>query len=250
MQVAAILLLVAPIGASAQRANFFSDPQNLEVLPKDISPVELRRTMRGFSLALGVRCDTCHVGEPDAPLDTYDFAADDKPAKLKARHMLRMVDAINSEYVPRLDAVDDASRLEVRCVTCHRGRPQPKLIEDELDEAYADGGIDAAVERYNELREQFHGSHSYDFSEYPLPFYARTVARMGSPADAVVLAKINTGYFPDSYYSFFTLGELQAQAGNAEAAVAAYTRAVEINPAAKEFIDGRIAAATAAGEPD
>ena len=75
---------------------------NLKVSAQDISKERLTAVMRGFTEALGVRCSTCHVGEEGQPLGTYDFASDDKPMKLKAREMLRMVQAINGDFLANL----------------------------------------------------------------------------------------------------------------------------------------------------
>ena len=67
-------------------AGIFDDPQNLKVLPEDISTEELRQTMRGFAQGTGSRCSACHVGKVEADLSTYDFSIDDKEKKLKARN--------------------------------------------------------------------------------------------------------------------------------------------------------------------
>lgn len=237
------LLCLGPAALFAQdRPNVFADPQNLEVLPADISSAELSNTMRGFAMGLGVRCNDCHVGEPNAPLHTYDFASDEKPMKQKARLMLEMVQDINLRHVPKLDGVETTQRVAVRCVTCHRGQAQPKLIEDVLDEQLAEHGIDAAVEHYEKLREEFHGSHSYDFSEFTLPIYAQNLAKAGQVAEAAVFAELNTGFFPESYYSFMVLAESQAASGDTDTAKSNYARAMELNPRAKGLIESRLAA--------
>ena len=75
---------------------------NLKVLPADISVDSLLEVMAGFTRALGVRCTYCHVGRDAQPLDSIDFASDERPAKEKARLMLRMVAAINGEHLSRL----------------------------------------------------------------------------------------------------------------------------------------------------
>src|SRR5882672_10879741 len=61
-------------------------PQNLQVLPKDISRQDLIGAMRLFNQALGVQCDHCHVAR--------EFAKDDKPTKNVARAMIRMVHSL------------------------------------------------------------------------------------------------------------------------------------------------------------
>ncbi len=75
--------------------------------------------MRGFTQALGVRCSTCHMGEGGQPLNTYDFASDDKVNKVKAREVLRMVQRVNETIA----ALPDRSAGEpiVTCATCHGG---------------------------------------------------------------------------------------------------------------------------------
>ena len=238
-----VIVLVLSLTSHAQeRKDIFADPQNLKVLPKDISSKELGDTMKGFAMGLGLRCENCHVGEPNTPLETFDFQSDEKAMKLKAREMLRMVQAINTKHVPALNDIDPATRVEVRCVTCHRGRPQPKLIQDVLDEQLAAGGAQAAIAKYGELREQFYGSHSYDFSELSLPMYAQALVGKGETDAAIEFATINTQHYPESYFSFFVLAELNAAAGHNEAAIKSYQRAAELNPAAKAFLEGRIAA--------
>ena len=244
MKSAKFLLLIASLctaPALAQQQDVFANPQNLKVLPDDISSSELGDTMKSFAMGLGVRCETCHVGEPGQPLETFDFASDDKDMKRKARVMIGMVQEINGGFVVKLNDIEKASRVEVRCVTCHRGRPQPRLIEDVLDETLLAGDADAVVNEYSKLRAKYYGSHSYDFSEFSLPMYAQGLAARDQAEAAIALAKINTENFPESYYSFFVLGELYSSVAQADAAIDSYRRAAELNERAKPFLDAKIA---------
>lgn len=97
--------------------------KNLQVLPKDISDDSLDMIMDGFKAALNVRCNFCHKWN-DAE-KKMDFASDEKPEKLIARHMMRMTMDINAKYFN----FDSSSRPDtiqvVTCNTCHRGIPQP-----------------------------------------------------------------------------------------------------------------------------
>jgi len=229
------------VNAQEEKRDIYANPQNLKALPSEISSEELSDTMRGFALGLGVRCETCHVGESGQPLHTFDFESDEKEMKRKARVMIAMLADINSDYVPQLNKIDDADRVDVRCVTCHRGRPQPKLIEDELDEQLAAGGLDAALAHYTELRENYFGSHSYDFSEFTLPMYAQQLAAREQVTAAIAMLQLNVPNFPVSYYTQFVLGELNSAAGNDDAALDAYTRAIELNPRAARFLQAKIA---------
>ncbi|NNF51809.1 MAG: c-type cytochrome [Gammaproteobacteria bacterium] len=235
------LLVPAMVASQEPQRDIYADPQNLQVLPKEISSRELSETMKGFALGLGVRCETCHMGVAGKPLTTFDFASDANPMKQKARVMIKMLDDINENYVGSLD--DDSSEdhhLEVRCVTCHRGQAHPELIEDVMEEQLAHGGVDAAVSKYAELRERYYGSHTFDFSEMTLPMYAQGLAQQGNTEAALALLDINAGHFPESYYTRFLLGEVHAIAGNREQSLASFEKAIELNPRAAGFLQQRI----------
>ncbi len=171
-----------------------------------------------------------------------EFASDEKPMKQKARLMIEMVNRINQELVPRLDQVEQAARVDVRCMTCHRGQQQPKLIEDVLDEQLASDGVVAAVNEYKSLREEYYGSHSFDFSEYVLPMYAQSLSASSQSDAAIAFAGLNANYFPESYYTVFVLGELYAATAQSELAIENYRRAIELNPNAERFIGPKIEA--------
>ncbi|HLY18849.1 MAG TPA: c-type cytochrome [Bryobacteraceae bacterium] len=89
-------------------------PKNLKILP----PEHLMETMQAFRVALGVRCDFCHVQN--------DFAADDKPHKLIARKMIEMTHQINSNFPD--------GKMHVSCYTCHRGAEEPATRPPEAAE--------------------------------------------------------------------------------------------------------------------
>jgi tetratricopeptide (TPR) repeat protein len=223
------------------QSKVFNNPKNLTVLPDDISPTDLSKTMRGFALGLGVRCTTCHVGEEGKPLSTYDFATDDKPMKEKARLMLQMVDQINQIYVPKLSQADKKheDRVKVRCVSCHRGQPKPLLIEDVLNQALATGKANAAIDKYSELREKYYGSHTYDFGISVLPSFSDNLLKQGFNKDALALMELNQSYYPDSYYGNFVRAKALQQNNQNSEAIEAYKEALTINPRAR-FINGII----------
>ena len=62
---------------------------NLKVLPSDITKAQLLPIMKGFSKSSGHRCSYCHAVPDD--LSSGDFASDEKPAKLEARDLLRLI---------------------------------------------------------------------------------------------------------------------------------------------------------------
>lgn len=98
---------------------------NLKVLPPNISHDELIATMRGFSRALGTRCEHCHVQTATEPRPKFDFPSDAKPEKQTARMMIRMVRAINGDTIAKLPEHDPDAQ-PVSCGTCHRGRIVPE----------------------------------------------------------------------------------------------------------------------------
>ena len=98
---------------------------NLKVLPVNISHDDLIATMRGFTRALGTRCDHCHAaGPPDADgREQLDFPSDAKPEKETARTMIRMVLTLNGDYIHK---IDPTGQQTVTCGTCHRGHVIPE----------------------------------------------------------------------------------------------------------------------------
>jgi tetratricopeptide (TPR) repeat protein len=219
--VATIGVLLLPDPGSAQ-GRFPPDSfTNLKVLPKTIDPRALLSTMRGFAQALGVRCVYCHVGREDQPLDSVNFASDDKRPKRVARVMMDMVMHINGEHLA--DVTDRPKPVvEVRCATCHRGVARPRLLDDELALVLADSGLDAAVRRYRGLREQHYGSGEYDFSEGILAQVARSEAAAGRADNAIGLLKLEAEYYPASGRIPFLIGEVYLQRGDTAAALASY----------------------------
>ena len=87
-------------------------------LLKDVPAAKLLRIMdQGYSRALGVTCDHCHVEDM--------WEVDDKRPKRAARGMIAMVNEINT----KLESMDDIDNTEpfVNCMTCHRGYVKPAL---------------------------------------------------------------------------------------------------------------------------
>jgi hypothetical protein len=199
--------------------------KNLKVLPKTISQRALIDTMRGFALALGVRCVYCHVGKESQPLDSVNFASDDKRPKKVARVMMHMVMHINEEH---LADVPDRPKpvVVVRCATCHRGVARPRLLDDDLTLMLADSGLDATVRRYRTLRERYYGSGSYDFGELVLNQLARAEAQAGRLDNSMGLLKLNAEFYPASTQIPFLVAEVSLQRGDTAAAIAGYRDAL------------------------
>lgn len=106
-------------------------PQNLKVLPKDMTGQQVHDIMKQWAGALGVQCGSCHADDPDniGPdgHPQLKFADDSKPMKGIARTMYTMTDEINSNYIAKVEG----SGVPVTCGTCHRGHlgPEPFTVE-------------------------------------------------------------------------------------------------------------------------
>jgi len=83
--------------------------KNIQVL-KGVAASRVPAVMLFFSKCLGVDCTHCHVAN--------EFEKDDKPAKLTARCMLKMVHKINGDNFPETQLIS--------CWTCHRGNVKPE----------------------------------------------------------------------------------------------------------------------------
>lgn len=220
-----VALLAAATGAAhAQIPDEFT---NLKVLPKDMPKRELVNVMRGFAGDLGVRCNHCHPG-PDN-LEGMDFATDEKAAKKTARAMMRMVSAVNGEHLAKIDTGREA-RVEVACQTCHRGLAVPLPIEELVSRKIENDGLAAALESYRELRLEHYGSAAYDFSPAPLNALAERMARSQQLDEALALMETNVGFHPEDPYARMLLGGVHQGRGEKESAIAAFKKAIELDP--------------------
>jgi hypothetical protein len=87
--------------------------KNIKVL-KSLPADQLIPYMRNYNAALGVKCDFCHVINPDHS----GFEKDDKPTKDAARKMILMTIDLNK----KVKVVDG----KVTCFMCHHGQAEPQ----------------------------------------------------------------------------------------------------------------------------
>ena len=102
-------LFASPVTAAPEH-------KNLQVLDKNISKDELKRTMEGYAAQLGVKCVFCHIDE--------QFDKDDRKQKSDARRMIRLVMDMRSKKDLYFKATVKESAIQ--CAMCHRGKPQPE----------------------------------------------------------------------------------------------------------------------------
>jgi hypothetical protein len=98
--------------------------KNIKVLPKDINKDELDSVMKSFTVALGVKCNFCHVRLNDEQKN-WDFPSDANEHKGIAREMIKMTTKINKKYFDIKDSKNLTADLEVNCYTCHNGQVHP-----------------------------------------------------------------------------------------------------------------------------
>ncbi len=123
MLVITALVAFIALSIAAVRAPFQKE-RNLKILPKDISDAKLDSIMQSYNIALGVKCNFCHVPMKNIT-DSLDYASDADPMKEEGRKMMRMTIDINKTNF----YFDKNQRPEylhtVTCKTCHRGEAFP-----------------------------------------------------------------------------------------------------------------------------
>ena len=231
----AVLVAVAPAWAQAPQAPW--QGENLQFFPKDTPRPQLIQRMREFSFALDVRCEHCHADEV-AAAGPQNFASDDKPAKVTARAMLRMVDQINNTMLAALPSRAEP-RVIVGCATCHHGLALPKSLQTTMIELVNKDGAGAAVATYRQLRQDTMVAGKYNFGEWEVNEAARRLTEAGKTAEAIALLEMNGEFYPKSAAIDFAIAELHRARKENNQAIARYRAALEKNPqnqAAKRWL--------------
>jgi tetratricopeptide (TPR) repeat protein len=214
--------------ASAQSAQAPWSGQNLQVYPKDITRDVLTQRMREFSFALGVRCQYCHAGGDGVSFDGVSFPSDDKPAKVKARAMLRMVEQLNTITLAQLPTRAQP-RVTIECSTCHRGLAIPKSLQTTLFEIVEAQGAPAAITKYRELRNDMTLGR-YNFGEWEVNELARRLVDAGKPDAAIAILEMNGEFYPRSAEIDVMIGELHRRSGDRAKAIERYRAALAKSP--------------------
>lgn len=202
---------------------------NLQILDDDISRPELLQIMRTITSEVGAGfCSYCHTVSDALDQPDDDFASDEKPTKVKARAMLRMVQVINDDHLAELPHRIHRS-VDVTCATCHAGRPRPTTLVHEMSLAAEQGGAEALRARYALLREQYYGRGAFDFGPTPLEEFARRTGR-SDPLTALTAVDLNLEYHPGSVQSWLLKGQIHALRSETGAAIVAYQRSLDLVP--------------------
>ena len=226
--------VIAAVGAAVVSAHDVAAQipekfQNLQVFPAAITRDSLVQIMRGFSFALGVRCQHCHAGGDGVSFAGVAFDSDEKPAKRKARFMLRMVDSLNRIVLAALPDRTDPP-VVVQCVTCHRGLAKPTTLEAVLMKTIEQSGVDSAIKQYRGLRERVAINGYYDFTEWRINELARTLVTAGKIPETIAILEMNAEFNPRSVTIPFELGELYRRQGDRDKAIASYQRVLQLQP--------------------
>jgi tetratricopeptide (TPR) repeat protein len=219
------MLLFSAALAAAQVPDKFT---NLQYFPKTISRQELIANMRGFSFSLGVHCQFCHAAKDGNKLDQTDFASDEKDTKKTARAMLRMVDAINQEYIAKMERT---APIRVECVTCHRQLSIPKTMNALLAETIEKKDIQAAIALYRDLRKNELGSGQYDFGETSLNILTESLLRQDKTKEAAAIMELNVEVnSPPSAWAYNLLAMSHLANKEVDKAKSDYRKILELNP--------------------
>ena len=233
---------VCVLGTAAS-AQLPQKPENLQVLPKDLSTDSVVAIMRRQALALGVRCTFCHVerqpapgaapamGRPGGggPFQNFDFKSDEKDNKKTARFMLRMVDSLNRVVLPKL-AKRETPTVNVTCYTCHRGLPVPTPIDAVLSNSTMEFSVDSAIARYRALRASDPMSGKFDFREQPVTDFAQRLVAQKHYDDAIKVLQMLQEFYPNSVNIDFQLAETYVAKGDTTQGVARLRSVLTKNP--------------------
>jgi len=233
-------------------------PRNLQILPKDTPPQDVVALMQQFTRALGVQCTYCHVQNTPPPLTAeeaaaqaavappvgrgrgrgqngpqMDYASDDKRQKQTARLMLTLVNETNARLAalpPASGRASGSERSRVQCYTCHRGVPNPQLLNDLLHQTMTGKGEAAAVALYRELRQKYFGTEAYDFREPVLLDLGRQSLATAKPDDAIAWLQLNVEFYPKSAESYVVLAQAHERKRDEAAAAKDLEKALAIDP--------------------
>lgn len=185
--------------------------------------------MEEISRALGVQCNYCHsaargTGTPE-------------PKKEIARAMMEMTRDLNKK-VQEATGKSAAETTPVECATCHRGVPIPKPLSAIILQTLVEKGGAAAVEQYRDLRKQYFGRATYDFSDEALLQMVERVVQ-ARPDDAIALLRMNLEFTPQSAKTYALIGFAYTRKMDDALAIANLEKSLELDPS-NAMVRGRL----------
>src|SRR5262249_33890411 len=146
-----------------------------------------------------------------------------------ARKMILMSRDITAK-LPEVTGKPAPEVTRIRCATCHRGVPVPKLLPDILTETATKSGVAAAVDQYKTMRKQDYGGQSYDFSDAGLVAFANTLTNGNKPDDALAFLQMNMEFNPNSAATYAAMGQAYNRKNDKENAIKSLEKAVQLDP--------------------
>ena len=213
-----------PAGAGGRGGQPPPPMTNLQIYPKDIPRQDLLTTMQGFVRQLGVQqqggCAFCHTGQgPQA-----DYASDGNPKKNVARKMILMSREITGK-LPEVTGKPAAEITALRCATCHRGMPVPKVTEVAMGDALAKGGAAAAIQQYKDTRKQ-----ALDYNEIALVAYATTLINTDKVDEALAILQANAELDPNHAPTWGVMSQAYAKKNDKDNQIKTLEKAVQLDP--------------------
>ncbi|MCB1034158.1 MAG: tetratricopeptide repeat protein [Acidobacteria bacterium] len=153
--------------------------------------------------------------DTDGPASEATFASPNGIAFDGTRRILY----VNDYLVPFLQRFQQPPRSSVRRMAL------PNLTRA-FDEAFAEGGFEAAVAAYRAFRVANPGA----FTEIETNALGYRYLQQGKVAEALRIFELNTEDYPKSFNAWDSLGEAMKAAGRTEDAVRHYRKSLELNP--------------------
>ena len=113
-----------------------------------------------------------------------------------------------------------------------------KSIIDTMMQVAVNKNIDAAIDLYNDLKDDY--PKDYNFKESELNTMGYQLLQAGMKKQAIEIFKLNVEQFPKSFNVYDSLGEGYLNDGNVKLAMKNYRKSLELNPNndnAKKMID-------------
>ncbi len=101
-----------------------------------------------------------------------------------------------------------------------------------LNKIVATKGVQAAIQRYNELRKN--QPDEYNFEESELSLLGNYLLSINKIAEAIEIFKLNLSYYPQSWYIYARLGEALVRGNNVEVAIQFFETAIKLMPRGEE----------------
>lgn len=97
-----------------------------------------------------------------------------------------------------------------------------------MTEALMSGGIDTAISKYRQLKQE--EPDSWSFAENELNMLGYQLLARDRVDDAIAVFELNVEAYPEGFNTYDSLGEALMTAGRSKEAIANYERSLELNP--------------------